>query len=69
MSENTKPVGVVAGAGPGNGAARVHRFAEGQAVALLARCRDSIDPILPDLENRPRIGATLSSRQRWSSFS
>lgn len=50
MSENTKPVGVVAGPDPGNGAALVRRFAEGHAVALLTRCRDTIGPILPDVD-------------------
>jgi len=39
-----KPVAVVAGAGPGNGAALAHRFAEaGYAVALLARHRAATD--------------------------
>ena len=51
MPENTKPVAVVAGVGPGNGAALARRFAQaGYAVALLARSRDSIDPILADID-------------------
>lgn len=41
-----KPLAVVAGAGPGNGAALARRFADaGHAVALLARRRDSLDAI------------------------
>ena len=41
--QNGKPVAVVAGAGPGNGAALARRFAEaGYAVALLARGRDAL---------------------------
>jgi NAD(P)-dependent dehydrogenase (short-subunit alcohol dehydrogenase family) len=39
-----KPVAVVAGAGPGNGAGLAHRFADaGYAVALLARHRAATD--------------------------
>ena len=41
--QNGKPVAVVAGAGPGNGAALARRFVEaGYAVALLARGRDAL---------------------------
>ena len=41
--QNGKPVAVVAGAGPGNGAALARRFAEaGYAVALLAHGRDAL---------------------------
>jgi NAD(P)-dependent dehydrogenase (short-subunit alcohol dehydrogenase family) len=47
-----KPVAVVAGAGPGNGASLARRFtAAGFSVALLARHRDTLAPIeneLPD---------------------
>src|SRR5262249_50260596 len=52
MAEARKPVAVVAGVGPGNGAALARRFsAAGYAVALLARSRDSIDPILAELDD------------------
>lgn len=45
-----KPVAVVAGAGPGNGAALARRFAEaGHAVALLARRRATLAPIEAEL--------------------
>jgi NAD(P)-dependent dehydrogenase (short-subunit alcohol dehydrogenase family) len=51
MTETKKPVAVVAGAGPGNGAALARRFAAaGYAVALLARNRDNLDAILGGLE-------------------
>ena len=51
MADTRKPVAVVAGAGPGNGAALARRFsAAGYAVALLARSRDSIDPILAEID-------------------
>ena len=50
--ENEKPVAVVAGAGPGNGAALARRFAEaGYATAILSRHRSTLKPIegeLPD---------------------
>ncbi len=50
MSKNThseKPVAVIAGAGPGNGAALAHRFADaGHTVALLARDVAHLEPIL-----------------------
>jgi len=42
----SKPVAVVAGAGPGNGAALARRFADaGYAVALLARSRATLDAL------------------------
>jgi len=51
MAETRKPVAVVAGAGPGNGAALARRFsAAGYAVALLARSRDSVESILAALD-------------------
>jgi NAD(P)-dependent dehydrogenase (short-subunit alcohol dehydrogenase family) len=51
MTYTKKPVAVVAGAGPGNGAALARHFsAAGYAVALLARRRDNLDAILGELE-------------------
>jgi len=51
MTDTKKPVAVVAGAGPGNGAALARRFvAAGYAIALLARNRDNLDAILGELE-------------------
>jgi NAD(P)-dependent dehydrogenase (short-subunit alcohol dehydrogenase family) len=51
MTDTKKPVAVVAGAGPGNGAALARRFtAAGYAVALLARNRENLDAILGELE-------------------
>jgi NAD(P)-dependent dehydrogenase (short-subunit alcohol dehydrogenase family) len=51
MAENTRPVAVVAGAGPGNGAALARRFAQaGYVVALLARSRASLDPIVAGVD-------------------
>ena len=39
-------VAVVAGVGPGNGAALARRFTEaGYAVAMLARSRNNLDPL------------------------
>ena len=41
-----KPLAVIAGAGPGNGAALARRFADaGHAVALLARHRETLDAL------------------------
>ena len=46
-----KQVAVVAGAGPGNGAALARRFAQaGYAVALLARSRDTLDALEKEIE-------------------
>jgi len=51
MTDTKKPVAVVAGAGPGNGAALARRFvAAGYAIALLARNRENLDAILGELE-------------------
>ena len=50
MTDTKKPVAVVAGAGPGNGAALARRFvAAGYAIALLARNRENLDAILGEL--------------------
>ena len=46
MTTATRPVAVIAGAGPGNGAAIARRFADaGYAIALLARSRDALDAL------------------------
>jgi NAD(P)-dependent dehydrogenase (short-subunit alcohol dehydrogenase family) len=46
-----KQVAVVAGVGPGNGAALARRFAEaGHTVAMLARRRDALDPLEREIE-------------------
>ena len=48
--EIKKPVAVVVGAGPGNGAALARRFAEaGYAIAVLARRRSTLSPIESEL--------------------
>ncbi len=48
--ENKKPVAVVAGAGPGNGAALARRFVEGGcATAILSRHRSTLAPIESEL--------------------
>lgn len=48
--QNVKPVAVVAGAGPGNGAALARRFAEdGYLVAVLARQRSTLAPLEREL--------------------
>lgn len=48
--EDKKPVAVVVGAGPGNGAALARRFAEaGYAIAVLARRRSTLAPIESEL--------------------
>ena len=53
MSGNqTKPVCVVIGVGPGNGAAYGHRFAaEGYQVALLARNQEYLDGLASEIED------------------
>lgn len=51
MSQGDKPVCVVIGVGPGNGASFARRFAaEGYAVALLARSRDYLDGLSAEIE-------------------
>jgi NAD(P)-dependent dehydrogenase (short-subunit alcohol dehydrogenase family) len=51
MTDTKRPVAVVAGAGPGNGAALARRFAAaGYAIALLARNRDNLNSIVGELE-------------------
>lgn len=51
MTANRK-VAVVAGVGPGNGAALSRRFAQaGYAVAMLARKRSSLEPLAAEIEN------------------
>ena len=48
--EDKKPVAVVVGAGPGNGAALARRFVEaGYAIAVLARRRSTLAPIESEL--------------------
>ena len=48
--ENKKPVAVVVGAGPGNGAALARRFVEGgYATAILSRHRSTLAPIESEL--------------------
>lgn len=52
MNQTSKPVAVIAGVGPGNGAALAQRFAAaGYAVALLARSRDSFETLAAELES------------------
>jgi NAD(P)-dependent dehydrogenase (short-subunit alcohol dehydrogenase family) len=46
-----KQLAVIAGVGPGNGAALARRFAEaGHAVAMLARSRDTLDELQKEIE-------------------
>ena len=49
---NDKPVAVIAGAGPGNGAAFARRFAgAGYAVAILSRHEETLAPIAADVHD------------------
>ena len=49
---SNRPVAVVAGAGPGNGQALAHRFAEaGYAVALLARDSAKVEALAAEVAN------------------
>ncbi|MDX1382256.1 MAG: SDR family NAD(P)-dependent oxidoreductase, partial [Thermoanaerobaculia bacterium] len=51
MSETSRPVCVVIGVGPGNGAACARRFAaEGHAVALLARNQAYLESLAAEIE-------------------
>ena len=61
--ENKKPVAVVVGAGPGNGAALAGRFVEaGYAAAILWRHRSTLTPIENELaENSPPTCKSISS--------
>ncbi|WP_204985716.1 SDR family NAD(P)-dependent oxidoreductase [Microvirga pakistanensis] len=58
-------VAVVAGVGPGNGAALVRRFAEaGYAIAMLARSRDSLDPLEREIEDAHGYECDVTSPDR-----
>lgn len=51
MSPTTpKTIAIIAGAGPGTGAAIARRFARGYPVVLLARSSASLDPLVRDIQ-------------------
>jgi NAD(P)-dependent dehydrogenase (short-subunit alcohol dehydrogenase family) len=59
-----KKVAVVAGAGPGNGAALARRFAdEGYAVAMLARSRDALDRLARQIEGTHAYACDVGSAE------
>lgn len=45
-----KTIAIIAGAGPGTGAAIARRFARGYPVVLLARSQASLDPLVRDIQ-------------------
>lgn len=66
--KNTKPVVVVAGAGPGNGAALAKRFAEGgYAVALLARHVAKIQELADSIGGASAYACDVSDPQSVTS--
>ena len=57
-------VAVVAGAGPGNGAALARRFAdEGYAVAMLARSRDALDRLARQIDGTHAYACDVGSAE------
>ncbi|MGH8129816.1 MAG: SDR family NAD(P)-dependent oxidoreductase [Steroidobacteraceae bacterium] len=57
-----KPVAVVAGVGPGNGAALARRFAQaGYQVALLARSTDKLDALARELDSARGYACDVAS--------
>ncbi|OAA67703.1 oxidoreductase, short chain dehydrogenase/reductase family [Akanthomyces lecanii RCEF 1005] len=45
-----KPIAIIAGAGPGTGAAIARRFARAYPVVLLSRSQGSLDPLVAEIE-------------------
>ena len=45
----SKPIAIIAGAGPGTGSAIARRFAQFYPVVLLARSNSSLDPLVKDI--------------------
>jgi NAD(P)-dependent dehydrogenase (short-subunit alcohol dehydrogenase family) len=63
MAAKTK-VAVVAGVGPGNGAALTRRFSEADyAVAMLARTRESLEPLEREIEGARGFECDVSSAE------
>ena len=69
-----RKVAVVAGVGPGNGAALTRRFVEaGYAVAMLARTRDTLESLEKEIDgasrnpplSRPQRLHSAASRSPW----
>jgi NAD(P)-dependent dehydrogenase (short-subunit alcohol dehydrogenase family) len=59
-----RKIAVVAGVGPGNGAALTRRFAEaGYAVAMLARTRNSLDPLEREIEGTRGFECDVASAE------
>lgn len=50
LSTTPKTIAIIAGAGPGTGAAIARRFARGYPVVLLARSQASLDPLVRDIQ-------------------
>jgi len=66
--KNTKPVAVLAGAGPGNGAALAKRFADGgYAVALLARSAAKIQQLADSINGASAYACDVSDPQSVTS--
>ncbi|PYI10988.1 NAD(P)-binding protein [Aspergillus sclerotiicarbonarius CBS 121057] len=49
MPPVTKPIAIIAGAGPGTGAALARRFAQKYPVVLLARSSSTLDPLVHEI--------------------
>ncbi|PWY96066.1 oxidoreductase [Aspergillus sclerotioniger CBS 115572] len=49
MPPSTNPIAIIAGAGPGTGAALARRFAQRYPVVLLARSQSTLDPLVQDI--------------------
>ncbi|RAL00765.1 NAD(P)-binding protein [Aspergillus ibericus CBS 121593] len=49
MPLSTKPIAIIAGAGPGTGAALARRFAQRYPVVLLARTPSTLDPLVHEI--------------------
>lgn len=60
MPTSSKPVAVIAGTGPGIGAALARRFADGYEIVLLARQQSTLDAVAGEIGHAHRYSCDLS---------
>jgi short-subunit dehydrogenase len=61
MPAASKPIAVIAGAGPGIGAALAHRFADAYEIVLLARQKSTLNAVAREIESAHRYICDLSN--------
>ncbi|KAE8148742.1 NAD(P)-binding protein [Aspergillus avenaceus] len=71
MTSLTKPIAIIAGAGPGTGASVARRFAKTYPVVLLARTPANLDPLVKKIEqdggSAVGIPADVTNPESWTS--